>query len=96
MIRKAISSRVRGAVMARSYVRDLDRFICNWCCARLLPEQVVIDHIIPVASGGSNDIGNLTVACRGCNSIKSDASPFLAELRINAVLELQANGVKRG
>lgn len=29
-----------------------------------------IDHIIPFARGGTNDITNLTLACRGCNSKK--------------------------
>lgn len=36
----------------------------------------VIDHVVPLASGGNNDWTNLTAACRKCNQSKS-ATPLL-------------------
>ena len=84
MNRKTLNWRTRGAVMARSYHRHDDSFICNWCCARLSASEVVIDHIEPLARGGNDDLENLTVACVQCNLIKSDAPPDVAEERINA------------
>lgn len=34
-----------------------------------------IDHVIPVAQGGSNDISNLVCSCRRCNLEKGDRTP---------------------
>lgn len=34
--------------------------------------KLEIDHIVPVAKGGTNDLSNLQVLCRDCNSGKSD------------------------
>ena len=87
MKRPAINWRVRGAVMAASFHRHDDAFICNWCCARLDADAVVIDHILPVAKGGTNDRENLTVSCERCNQIKRDKLPDCAELAINAHMD---------
>ena len=70
--------------MARCYLPSEDAFICNWCCARLHADSVVIDHFIPVAKGGGNDIDNLVVSCRRCNEIKRDHRPDDAEGIVNA------------
>jgi len=39
-----------------------------------LPGAWHIDHLIPVADGGSNDLKNLVAACIVCNQEKSDKS----------------------
>jgi hypothetical protein len=61
-----ISPRVRFAVFSR------DRFTCQYCGARGDGVVLEVDHIVPVARGGSDDESNLTTACRKCNSGKSD------------------------
>lgn len=73
--------------MAQSYLANERCFICAWCCKRLSEKDVVIDHVFPVARGGTNDLENLTVSCARCNSMKSDLPPDVAEVRINEVLE---------
>jgi hypothetical protein len=49
---------------------------CEYCLA---PESIFnvafeIEHIVPAASGGSNDLGNLALACRSCNLFKGAAT----------------------
>lgn len=34
--------------------------------------RCTIDHVIPCASGGSNAVDNLVVACKSCNSKRQD------------------------
>lgn len=48
-----------------------DRFTCQYCGST--PPKVVleVDHIEPVASGGTDDEGNLITACFDCNRGKA-------------------------
>lgn len=34
--------------------------------------KMTIDHIMPLSRGGTNDIKNLQLACKRCNSMKSN------------------------
>lgn len=49
-----------------------DSFTCQYC-ARKSPDVVLeVDHIEPIAKGGTNDLLNLITACKDCNAGKSD------------------------
>lgn len=61
MKRKAIPKKVRFEIFKR------DNFKCQYC-GRSSPDVVLhIDHIKPVADGGTGDISNLITACIDCN-----------------------------
>lgn len=59
--RKTIGKKLRFDVFKR------DSFTCQYCGAH--PPKVVlhVDHIDPVANGGSNNIDNLITSCECCN-----------------------------
>lgn len=62
--RKAMSKKTRFEVFKR------DLFKCQYC-GRSAPTVVLhVDHIQPVAEGGTNDLLNLITACNECNSGK--------------------------
>lgn len=46
-----------------------DENICKMCGST---ERLEIDHIIPLSRGGSNELTNLQILCRHCNSVKRD------------------------
>lgn len=54
----------------RADVIKRDSLVCQYCQAHL--ESCVIDHILPVSKGGGNEIANLCVSCRECNTSKKD------------------------
>lgn len=66
--RRAISEKTRFEIFKR------DSFTCQYC--GIQPPQAVlhIDHIIPVASGGTNVPENLITSCQSCNSGKGARS----------------------
>lgn len=65
--RRPISKRLRFEILNR------DGFRCQYCGANADAAGLHIDHIIPVARGGTNAKWNLLTACQPCNSGKSDS-----------------------
>ncbi len=63
-----MSKRLRFAIFAR------DEFTCRYCGRQPGDVTLHVDHIIPVAKGGTNDESNLITSCLECNLGKSDAS----------------------
>ncbi len=55
---------------------------CEWCDADLVGIGFELDHIVSLKRGGSNEPGNLRVACAPCNRRKAKKSPaqFAAEV----------------
>ena len=51
--------------------------------------RAVMDHKIPVAGGGSNNLPNLVLSCEACNIKKSDDTPekFVKELQSDLIIE---------
>src|SRR5690625_2952755 len=54
----------------RYYILARDQFTCQYC-GRSAPEvELHVDHLIPVARGGTNEQINLLAACTDCNLSK--------------------------
>lgn len=58
----------------REYVRKRAKFLCEYCHTdeRWQMVQFTIDHVLPLADGGTNDLENLALACFHCNRRKSN------------------------
>jgi 5-methylcytosine-specific restriction endonuclease McrA len=54
--------------------REHQNDLCFWCSAPLTAYE--IDHILPLARGGSNHPNNVVLACPTCNRRKGDNLPF--------------------
>lgn len=54
----------------RKYVLQRDNYQCQSCGKTEQKTKLNIDHIIPLATGGSNDISNLQTLCSHCNQKK--------------------------
>ena len=48
---------------------------CVYCGTKLQqPEDRTVDHVVPIADGGTDRKSNLVISCRACNTVKSDMS----------------------
>lgn len=65
----AISRRLRFEILRR------DGHACRYCGAMAPDVKLTIDHVIPVALGGSDEPRNLVTACADCNSGKTSTQP---------------------
>lgn len=61
MKRKPLSKKIRFEVFKR------DKFTCQYCGGKAPDIVLHVDHIDPVAEGGTNDIFNLVTSCSSCN-----------------------------
>lgn len=87
--RKGLSKKIRFEVFKR------DSFRCQYC-GRSAPDVILeVDHIIPVAEGGENDILNLITSCRDCNRGKGKRPLTESEIIAKQKAELDALNERR-
>jgi hypothetical protein len=65
----AVSKRIRFEVLRR------DGHACRYCGAMAPDAKLHVDHVMPVALGGSDEPDNLVTACIDCNAGKASTSP---------------------
>lgn len=65
----AVSKRLRYEILRR------DANTCRYCGAKAPDVPLRVDHVTPVALGGSDHPTNLVTACEPCNSGKTSSSP---------------------
>lgn len=48
---------------------------CHYCHGHFPPDALTMDHLIPVARGGTSTKGNVVPACFACNQAKAARTP---------------------
>lgn len=61
----SVTKRLRYEVFRR------DGHTCRYCGAGAPDVQITVDHVVPLALGGTDEPANLVTACRSCNAGKS-------------------------
>ncbi len=75
-----------------------DRFDCQYCGNRFVPEELTFDHVIPRSRGGQTTWQNVVTACSSCNLRKGNRLPHESRLQLRVkpyqptVHQLQENG----
>lgn len=65
----AVSKRTRFEVLRR------DEYTCQYCGETAPDVKITVDHVMPVALGGSDFPSNLVAACGDCNAGKTSITP---------------------
>ncbi len=58
----------------------LGKGICYYCEKKFSPQELTMDHIVPIARGGKSKKGNIAPSCKKCNTEKKLSTP--AELAL--------------
>ena len=78
----AVSKRLRFEILRR------DNHACRYCGGSAPDVRLTVDHVVPVALGGSDEPSNLATACVECNGGKSSvpaSAPNVADVAADAV-----------
>jgi 5-methylcytosine-specific restriction endonuclease McrA len=54
----------------------LAKGICHYCGKLYPPDQLTMDHLIPIARGGKSVRGNVVPSCKDCNNRKKHMLPW--------------------
>jgi 5-methylcytosine-specific restriction protein A len=60
---------------------QLHKGTCHYCGEQFLPEQLSMDHVVPLARGGKSTKGNIVPSCVECNKKKKLETPAETALR---------------
>ena len=50
--------------------------VCHYCQETFKQHQLTMDHIVPIAQGGTSTKANVVAACKACNTAKGHTSPL--------------------
>ncbi len=50
--------------------------ICYYCGKKFAARDLTMDHLIPLARGGTSSKGNIVAACKDCNNRKKTMLPL--------------------
>ena len=64
---------------------------CAICGEFVLYTEFTVDHIIPLAKSGSNDISNLQCTCGVCNRLKQDILPQDLMVKLTKIMLYQVD-----
>ena len=65
---------------------ELAKGICHYCKKKFKPEELTMDHVLPISRGGKSVKGNIVPCCKECNNEKKYLTPaeiILRELEEN-------------
>ena len=69
----------------------LNQGLCHYCGQKFAAKELTMDHVLPIARGGTSTPGNIVPACRECNRDKKLGTPV-----DDAFRQLEAERKARG
>jgi len=70
--RRARIERERARALRKTtwWKRRIAKGVCHYCGRRVPPQELTMDHLVPIARGGRTSKGNVVPACKECNTRK--------------------------
>ena len=55
--------------------KKISRGTCYYCQATFHPDELTMDHVVPLSRGGRSTKGNIVPCCKVCNNRKKYLTP---------------------
>ena len=68
--------KARALRKTRWWKQRLARGTCYYCGRSFTPDELTMDHIIPIIRGGRSTKNNIAAACKYCNNKKKHMLPM--------------------
>ncbi|MBQ9694259.1 MAG: HNH endonuclease [Kiritimatiellae bacterium] len=68
-------NRARQLRTSEWWKTQIAKGVCHHCGQHVAPSDLTMDHLIPVARGGTSTKGNVVPACFACNQAKAAQTP---------------------
>ena len=70
-------------------IKENNKHVCYYCGKNIIdPDDLTVDHKIPVARGGQTVEFNLVISCKNCNLTKSNLNESEYRSILNEAIEL--------
>lgn len=56
--------------------RRCSKGVCHYCGQPVKPQDLTMDHVVPISRGGKTTKGNVVPACKACNNAKKQLLPM--------------------
>ena len=66
--------------------------VCHYCGRTFAPQELTMDHVVPLARGGRTTRGNVVPCCKECNSQKQSLIPVEWEEYLERLRQQSASG----
>ena len=73
---KREKAKARELRKSRWWQQKISSGICYFCGEKFPPKELTMDHLVPLARGGTSSKSNLVPACKACNTKKKTSLPF--------------------
>ncbi len=78
---RAEKAKARKLRKSQWWQQKVQEGICHYCGGKFKPEELTMDHIVPISRGGKSTKGNTVAACKTCNTNKKYYTPAEIILR---------------
>lgn len=67
--------KARGLRQSQWWKQKVAQGVCHYCEQKFAPQELTMDHVVPLARGGRSTKGNSVPCCKECNSKKKYYTP---------------------
>ena len=78
---KREKAKARKLRQSQWWKNKISNGVCHYCGGKFKPQDLTMDHIVPLSRGGKSTKGNAVPSCKKCNTSKKYYTPAEIILR---------------